>query len=207
MRTLTVSARITASLLSVMLISCGSSRYTARAHPEQLSHFVLFIQDQPDGTVTHSWRRAEEVDLSQYSPMASQHIVLTMGRKRDCDEENRECIRECMSRPLPQGFGHITSGRKGRGGKEEYCNNKCMQPYLDCTKLQELEPHEFSAADKAVDWLKRHYKPVLLGSVVIIAGVAFVVLSAGTGLVILAPAVLLASPTAGTQHYMVEAAP
>ncbi|WP_143101344.1 hypothetical protein [Stigmatella aurantiaca] len=100
MRTLTVSARITAALLSAMLVSCGSSRYTAPAHPEKLSH-------------------AEEVDLSQYSRMAAaaQHIVLTMGRKRDCDEENRECIRECMSRPLPQGFGHIASGRKGRGGK------------------------------------------------------------------------------------------
>jgi hypothetical protein len=86
-----------------------------------------------------------------------------MGRKRDCDEENRECIRECMSRPLPRGFGHITSGGRGLGGKEEYCNNKCMQPYLDCVKLQELQPQEFTAIDTAVDWLKRNRKSLLLG--------------------------------------------
>ena len=68
-----------------------------------------------------------------------------------------------------------------------------MQPYLDCSKLQELKPQEFTAIDTAVDWLKRHRRSILVGSVVVIAGVAFVVVSAGAGLVVLAPAVILAS--------------
>jgi hypothetical protein len=68
-----------------------------------------------------------------------------------------------------------------------------MQPYLDCSKLQELKPQEFTAIDNAVDWLKRHRKSILVGSVVIIAGVVFVVVSAGAGLLVLAPAVILAS--------------
>jgi hypothetical protein len=42
------------------------------------------------------------------------------------------------------------------------------------------------------DWLKRHHQSILVGSVVVIAGVAFVAVSAGAGLVVLAPAVLLA---------------
>ena len=56
-----------------------------------------------------------------------------------------------------------------------------------------MKPREFSTVDAAVDWLERHRRSILVGSVVVIAGVAFIVVSAGTGLVILAPAALLAS--------------
>ncbi len=98
-----------------------------------------------------------------------------------------------MSRPLPRGYGHITSGNRGNGGKERYCEDRCRQPYLDCKELQELRPQKFTAIDGAVDWLKRHRNSILVGSVVIIAGVVFVVVSAGAGLVVLAPAVLLTS--------------
>jgi uncharacterized membrane protein len=59
--------------------------------------------------------------------------------------------------------------------------------------LQELQPQEFTAMDGAVDWLKRNHKAVLVGSLIVIAGVVFVVVSAGAGLVILAPAALVAS--------------
>ncbi|MFE8605045.1 hypothetical protein KYC5002_45265 [Archangium violaceum] len=47
--------------------------------------------------------------------------------------------------------------------------------------------------DEAVDWLKRHHQGLLVGSIVVIAGAAFVTVSAGTGLVVLVPVVLLAS--------------
>lgn len=47
--------------------------------------------------------------------------------------------------------------------------------------------------NEAVDWLKRNPRGVLVGSIVVIAGVAFVTVSAGAGLVVLAPAALLAS--------------
>ncbi|WP_257457527.1 hypothetical protein [Archangium lipolyticum] len=68
-----------------------------------------------------------------------------------------------------------------------------MQPYIDCKELQERRPQEFSAVDEAIDWLKHNRQMLLVGSVVIIAGIAFVTVSAGAGVVILAPAVLLAS--------------
>ena len=116
-------------------------------------------------------------------------------------------MRECMSRPLPRGFGHITSGGRGKGGKEEYCNRRCMQPYLDCSKLQELRPQEFTAIDNAVDGLKRHRKSILVGSVVVIAGVVFVVVSAGAGLLVLAPAVLVASTAVAPKACIVAVSP
>ncbi|WNG31630.1 hypothetical protein F0U62_20115 [Cystobacter fuscus] len=54
---------------------------------------------------------------------------------------------------------------------------------------------KFSAADKAVAWLKQHHEELVVGTVVIIAGVTFVaavVGSAGTALV-LVPAILVVS--------------
>ncbi|KFE71875.1 hypothetical protein DB31_0136 [Hyalangium minutum] len=47
--------------------------------------------------------------------------------------------------------------------------------------------------DGLIDWLKRHRKEVLVGSVITVAGIAFVVISAGAGLLVLAPVVLMTS--------------
>jgi hypothetical protein len=90
---------------------------------------------------------------------------------------------------------------------DSFCWEKCKQAYLDCEKLQELQPREFTAIDNAVDWLKRHHKEVLVGSLIVIAGVAFVVVSAGAGLVVLAPAVLLASSAPPAEPHMVQVSP
>jgi hypothetical protein len=100
----------------------------------------------------------------------------------------------------------MTSNGK-RGGKAAYCRDQCWQSYRDCTELEKLQPQEFTAVDTAIDWLKRNRKAVLVGSVVVIAGVAFVVVSAGAGLVILAPAVLLAAPGAESEHIMAGMSP
>jgi len=97
-----------------------------------------------------------------------------------------------MRRPLAPGYGHIKTPRKS-GGKSEYCREACWQAYSDCTELQKLQPQEFAAFDGALDWLKRNPKALLVGSIVIIAGVAFVVVSVGVGLLVLAPITLLAS--------------
>ncbi|RKG99334.1 hypothetical protein D7V97_31845 [Corallococcus sp. CA053C] len=78
---------------------------------------------------------------------------------------------------------------------------------MDCAELQERKPREFSTVDAAVDWLERHRRSILVGSVFVIAGVAFVVVSAGTGLVILAPAALLASGAGEAAPVVMGAAP
>lgn len=200
MRSCMTVEKFIASILGALLASCSTTRYIVPPSAAELTDYVLVIRELTDGSITHAWQRAADAELSHFTsetePLhSSRPIVLAMNARRDCDEELKECMRECMSRSLPRGFGHMTSGGRGKGGKEEYCNRRCMQPYLDCSKLQELQPQEFTAIDNAVDWLKRHRKSILVGSVVVIAGVVFVVASAGAGLLVLAPAVLLASST------------
>lgn len=107
---------------------------------------------------------------------------------------------------LDASCSHPVSPR-GSVRHDSFCWEKCKQAYLDCEKLQELQPREFTAIDNAVDWLKRHHKEVLVGSLIVIAGVAFVVVSAGAGLVVLAPAVLLASSAPPAEPHMVQVSP
>lgn len=58
-----------------------------------------------------------------------------------------------------------------------------------------------------MDWLKHNRRELLVGSAVIITGVVFVVVSVGVGLVILAPAVLLAETPPGTEPLIAAEAP
>lgn len=184
--------------LSLLLISCSTTRQGTPTSDADLSRLVLVLKEMPDGQVAHSWQRAEKFDLSAYGPHASTsvapgHIVLAAAQKRDCHEEYLQCHRDCKSARLPPGYGHIP---RGSARHDSFCWEKCKQPYLDCEKLQELQAREFTDQGGAIDWLKRNYKGVLVGSLVVIAGVTFVVVSAGAGLVVLAPAVLVASSPA-----------
>ncbi|HYI02711.1 hypothetical protein [Hyalangium sp.] len=199
--------KLTAALLSVVLVSCSTAHSSIPTEGQELSHFVLVMREHSDGQVSYAWHRAEEFNLERYLVPSlpaglDGRIVHAAARPRDCHAEYLKCIEECMSRPLPRGYGHITAGRR-LGGKLEYCQGRCRQPYNDCEELQELKPHEFSAWDGAMDWLKRNRKSILVGSVIVIAGVTFVVVSAGAGLVVLAPAVLLATAGPGSAPYAV----
>jgi hypothetical protein len=95
-----------------------------------------------------------------------------------------------MKSRLPSYLNHI---KRGSGAHGTYCANKCLQEYMRCLELQKSRALEFPIINDAVDWLKRHRQELLVGSVVVIAGVAFVALSGGTGLLILAPVALVAS--------------
>jgi hypothetical protein len=188
---------IALSLGMLLLISCSAARHTAPADAEALPRLVLILRELPDGQVTHDWRRAEELELWQYrhhsaDPGGPGRIVLVSGRPRDCDQELVDCHRECMTRPVPPEYNQYEYNR-GLGGRADYCNKQCLPSYMDCKELEKLRPQEFSAVDAAVDWLKRHRKSLLVGSTVVIAGVAFVVVSAGAGVVVLAPVLLIAS--------------
>ncbi len=202
MRTGTTHQKLIAASLSALLVSCSPTRHappapTSAASP---SSFVLLIEEGSAGQLTHSWQPVQSFDLSPYRRQPGTggqpgRIVPAVARPRDCDEENRECYGKCMARPLPRGYGSFRTPRKD-GGKSEFCRRECQQAYDDCVELERLRPQEFTAVDGAVDWLKRHRTEVLVGSVIVIAGVTFVVVSAGAGVVILAPVVLLASADA-----------
>lgn len=193
-----VPTRLIGLLLCVWVSACSAPRPATFPAEEELTQHLLVLRASPEGGLTHSWERADAAELARYraalkSRSPHGRIVRVSHAHRDCDAENLECVRQCMSRPLARGFGHITAGGRGKGGKEEFCESQCARPYRDCMDLQRLRLQKFSATDEAVDWLMRNRGELVLGSVVIIAGVVFVTVSAGTGLIVLAPAVLMAS--------------
>ncbi|WP_257979297.1 hypothetical protein [Corallococcus exiguus] len=154
---------------------------------------MLLLHETPDGSFTQEWRAAGDFDLASYvRAPEGRRIVRTARSVRDCDAEHLECMRQCKGRPLPKWFGHFRVPR-GDGGKEAYCNDQCLPPYQDCIKLEQLQPQKVSSTEELLDWASRNRKSLLVGAVVVIAGVAFVVVSAGAGLVVLAPALLMAT--------------
>ena len=62
----------------------------------------------------------------------------------------------------------------------------------------------FPAMEGAIEWLKGHRTQLLVGTVVVIAGVAFVVVSVGAGLIVLAPVVLMASADSANPRVCME---
>lgn len=67
----------------------------------------------------------------------------------------------------------------------------------------------FTVVDKAVDWLKRNREEILVGTAVIIAGVAFVVAVAGSGgaALVLVPALTFASSEDPSMSYSAAVKP
>lgn len=112
----------------------------------------------------------------------------------DCDEEHIQCFDRCWNRPPP-----ISSIKKGSGPHNEYCTKICREQYTECIEAQEQEQAErekknkklhFSNIDAALDWLGNHKTEIAIGTVVVVAGVAFVVATGGSGALILAPLAL-----------------
>lgn len=152
MMTSTTHQKLMAAGLIALLVSCSATRPTptSAARP---SNFVLIIEERPDGQFTHSWQPVESFDLSPYRLQPGTgdqagRIVPVAARPRDCDEENRECYRKCMARPLPSGYESFESPRKS-GGKSEFCRRECQQAYDDCVELERLRPQEFTAVEGA----------------------------------------------------------
>jgi hypothetical protein len=110
----------------------------------------------------------------------------------DCDAEHVRCFDRCWNRAPP-----LTSIEKGSGKHHEYCTEECRKEYMECIEEQEQLEREgkkkelhFSSIDVALDWLRNHKTEVAIGTVVVVAGVAFVVATGGTGALILAPLAL-----------------
>lgn len=81
---------------------------------------------------------------------------------------------------------------RGDPRHNQICRDRCLPPYLDCVDAEKVSALRFPVVDGAVEWLKDHRTQLLVGAVVVIAGVTFVVATAGTGLVVLVPIALMA---------------
>jgi hypothetical protein len=211
MRTTSAPQRLMASSLGLLLVSCSATRYSAPTSTDayDLSRSVLVIKEAPDGQVVHSWEPMSNFDLSRVPYPADdsgvQGKIVRASWTRDCDEELDTCMDMCRQSLRGRNWSHAS-----RGSKEEMCRKRCNPAYLDCCQLREqAEAMKFTAVDEAVDWLKRNRQEVLLGTVIIIAGVAFVVVVVGTGgaALVLAPAVLLASSDVSSARSIAAAKP
>ncbi|PTL80577.1 hypothetical protein [Vitiosangium sp. GDMCC 1.1324] len=106
---------------------------------------------------------------------------------RNCDKEQNECFDDCWkTEPLP--YPH----EKRDGAFYQYCTSECLKVYMECEKANEKKVKElkFSRVDEAIEWIRSHKAQVALGTVVVIAGVAFVITTGGSGALILAPLAL-----------------
>jgi hypothetical protein len=106
---------------------------------------------------------------------------------RNCDTEQNQCYEECWNAdPLP--YPHTERD----GWYRQYCTSECLKLFMECEKENEKKARElkFSRVDDAIGWIKSHKAEVALGTIVIIAGVAFVITTGGSGALILAPLAL-----------------
>jgi hypothetical protein len=167
---------------------------TQQELPQNVYEYVLVVREVSGGRLEHAWRPAADWDwalkeLRSSTGSEAGRIVQVSRRPRDCDQEQIDCHRDCMRRKPPyprerKSHNHI-----------QYCNEKCLQEYMDCLELQKRQPLGFPELSRALDWLRENRTEVLVGSIIIIAGIAFITISAGAGVVVLAPVVLLASST------------
>jgi hypothetical protein len=162
---------------------------------QELSRSVLVIKETPDGLVTHSWEPLSGFDLLKlpYRPDTSTVEVpfVRAAWTRNCEDEFDACVEMCKKSLRGRNWSHAN-----RGAKAEICRGRCRPAYNDCCRLRDqAETLKFPTADNATHWLKAHHEEVLVGTLVVIAGVTFIVAVVGSGGIALAlvPAVLLVS--------------
>jgi hypothetical protein len=215
MDTRAVAQRLMAASLSLLLLACNATRYAppGPSGPADLSRSVLVIQEASEGQMTHSWQPLSGFDLSRYSYRASndrlEGQIIRASFNRDCEAELKNCEEMCKASLKGSNWTHASAG-----SKNAICRERCMPAYQDCCKLKDLAEAgrlrvNFPAVDSAVDWLKRHQRELLVGTLVVIAGVTFVVVVAGSGggALVLAPAVLLVSSGAPPEQVFMQVAP
>ncbi len=123
----------------------------------------------------------EPAPLPGRPPARAFDIVLASGKARDCDAEHLACFERCWSSqpPYPR--------QRGDKGHHNYCTEKCRREYMQCLEEVGARPRAFPNMKTAQDWLQEHKAQVLVGSIVLVAGAAFIVSTAAAGALVLVP--------------------
>lgn len=125
--------------------------------------------------------RAARPDASTRGSPRAFDIVLAAGTSRDCDAEHLKCFDDCWNSPPPDPI------ERGNKGHYKHCTSLCLKQYMECCKSQELRPRTFPDMTTARDWLNSHKAQVLVGSIVVVAGAAFIVSVGAAGALVLLP--------------------
>lgn len=106
-------------------------------------------------------------------------------------QADKQCMKRCWDKRYPWPHNKPQSG-----WYHERCEQDCNKEHTDCEEEKEKEEAKrqeklkFSRMDEAIDWIKSHKTHVVLGTIVIVAGVAFVLATSGSGALILTPLLL-----------------
>jgi hypothetical protein len=213
MRATAVIQRAMALSLAFLLVSCSTMRYSTvePTGPEDLARYALIIKPRADGRVSHEWVPLEDFDMAKFqlamsSTRSNRDVVCASTSAPEleeyCEGRRLQCEQDCLtsSRPFLVDWRRYTDAKvqPWRVARSWWCPRSCMEGKEDCTKkrgkwYEEYSPR-FNAIEPAVDWLKEHRTELLVGAVVVIAGVAFavVVVGSGGGALVLAPLAVLA---------------
>jgi hypothetical protein len=154
--------------------------------------------------VTHFWKPLEDFDLTMYPRQVYvdgfhgrlEQVVFT---DQECHHQYEVCVPTCLAsaRILQVDKYVYDSSLYGqwRTGKKRYCPEACMKQLATCLAQAETHPVRFEALDTAVDWVRQHRTKILAGTVIIIAGVAFIAVvgASGGAALVFVPVVLVAS--------------
>jgi len=208
------------SLAFIILVSCGTTRYSTAGPtgPGDLARYALIIKPQSE-QVTHKWVPLKDFDMAKsqlaMSPVKVNRDIVRVSTSESeleeyCEGRRIQCEQDCLtsSRPFLVDWRKCTDtkAQPWRMARYWWCPRNCREAKEDCTKRRgrwyaEYSPN-FHAIGPALDWLKEHRTELLVGTVVVIAGVAFavVVVGSGGGALVLAPLVVLAENTGGIPH-------
>jgi hypothetical protein len=139
----------------------------------------------------HSQRPAARIYvISEIAQGAGASLGTGGAGVRDCQAEHEACFRRCWEQSRPKyPYKHDEAYYK-------HCTTLCREAFNRCEEELKEESGDramelkFSRVEQAIEWLRAHKAEVALGTVVVIAGVAFVVTTGGAGALILAPLAL-----------------
>ncbi|HSP81046.1 MAG TPA: hypothetical protein VLQ93_21160 [Myxococcaceae bacterium] len=164
--------------------------------------------------MTHEWKPLDELDLTSFSyPVSARNgyrntvCASSSGLAEYCEGRRKQCEDDCLRSSRPFSIGHLkytdTKIQPWRIARSWWCPRYCLEQSIACNKGRgewaEQYAAEFDEIEPAVDWIKNHREEILVGTVIVIAGVAFTaaVVATSGGALILVPLVLMAENSPG----------
>lgn len=143
-------------------VACGGAQATRRDPPSDTYERMAMVEAPPP--------ESDEFD-----------VLLASQNTRDCDAEHIDCYQRCFKKTPPYPY------TRGASDHHRYCESKCLKEYMTCLEQSGQHVRRFSTMGRALAWLDTHKKEILIGTIVVVAGVTLVVATGGSGALALVP--------------------
>lgn len=168
-----------------MGVSSSLTRYNYTGREQDVATGLMFYRARWYDPERHRFLTEDPLGfiggLNLYSYVLNNPISHNdpLGLIRDCSAEQIECFRRCYNGNPPWPCG------RDKGSRYRYCQTMCLAAYMAC-EAENAAERLSDALKQAYEWLAAHPE-VVIGTVIVIAGVAFVVASGGSGAPVLIP--------------------